>query len=176
MKSTLTNAALICLITVIGFELGGAIYEGMVVASQWSAYPPVSFEILQGPYALPLSKFWVPLHLAAQFLIVVVLILCWKEKRVRNFMLVIVGLYLMLRIPTFMYFIPELGEFSTTPPTGPFSQELKDRADLWVNLSTVRTVIIASVYVLGWMALGSFKQQQQNQNKSKDGGMGAAKN
>lgn len=161
MKRNLTFVALICLITVIGFELGGAIYEGVVVASQWSAYPPTSFAILQGDYGLPVEHYWIPLHMLAQILVVVVLFLCWKVKRVRNTILIIVGLYLMLRIPTFLYFIPELNVFSTTDPTGPFSQELKDRADLWANLSTGRTIIIATVYVLCWISLARFRQHNQ---------------
>ncbi|MBM7632773.1 hypothetical protein [Geomicrobium sediminis] len=161
MKRKLTHVALICLITLIGLELGGAIYEGVVVASQWSAYPPASFAILQEPYALPVEHYWIPLHMLAQVFIVTVLILCWKEKRVRHIVLAIVGLYITLRIPTFLYFIPELNVFTMTDPSAPFSQELKDRADLWANLSTVRTIIIASVLVLSWVAFSRFNQQNQ---------------
>ncbi len=162
MKNKLIYAVLIGLITMIGFELGGAVYEGVVVASQWGAHPPESFAILQGPYALPVEHFWIPLHMFVQVLIVAALVLCWKHKRVRNMIFIIVGLYLLLRIPTFLYFIPELNAFSTTEPTGAFSKELKERADLWANLSTVRTLIIASVYVLSWMALSRFNKRQKH--------------
>ncbi|GAB2546708.1 hypothetical protein [Gracilibacillus alcaliphilus] len=164
MRNKLIYAALICLITMIGLELGGAIYEGVVVASQWSAHPPASFAILQGSYALPVEHFWIPLHMIVQVLTILVLILCWKYYRVRNLVFVIIGLYLLLRIPTFLYFIPELAVFSTTEPVAAFSKELKERADMWVNLSMIRTMIIASVYVLGWIALSQFKQQEIRNN------------
>lgn len=163
MRNKLASIALMLLITVIGLELGGALYEGIVVASQWSAAPPVSLAILQGPFGLPLSNFWIPVHMTAQVLIVAVIILCWKDNRRRKLVLVVTGLYLLLRVPTFLYFIPELEAFTNTPAEGAFSQELKSRADLWVNLSTVRTLIIASVYVLCWTALGIFRQQKNHQ-------------
>ncbi len=157
MKKIYTQVVLISLITVIGLELGGAIYEWIVVASQWSAYPPVSFAVLQEPYGLPLEHFWIPLHMVAQVLIVFAVILCWKERSIRKLLLWVIGLYLLLRIPTFLYFIPELGAFTNADPSGSYSQEWKNRADLWVNLSIVRTIIVVSVYVLSWIGYNRFK-------------------
>lgn len=72
IKNNLMVAALICLIAAIGFELGEAIYEGIVVASQRGAHSPESFAILQGEYALPVEHFWIPLHMIFQVLIVAV--------------------------------------------------------------------------------------------------------
>lgn len=57
IKNNLMVAALICLIAAIGFELGEAIYEGIVVASQRGAHSPESFAILQGEYLYQLSIF-----------------------------------------------------------------------------------------------------------------------
>lgn len=160
MKQKVIHVMVIGLISILGLELGGAIYEGVVVASQWSENPPESFAILQEPYALPVEHFWIPLHMIVQILIVGLLILCWPYKKVRNLVLLIVGLYLLLRVPTFLYFIPELNVFSTTEPAAPFSKELKERADLWVNLSIIRTMIISCVYALSWLILSRFKQQK----------------
>ncbi|GAA0360774.1 hypothetical protein [Bacillus horti] len=153
MKQKWMKGTLIVLITLLAFELGGAFYEWIVVASQWSSYPPQSFSILQGEYALPLDSFWMPLHMVAQFVIVLSLILCWKDKQRRKFMLILVGLYIALRVPTFMYFIPELEFFRTTSTDTAWSQGMQDRADRWVLLSIGRTAIIAVSYVLAWMAL-----------------------
>jgi hypothetical protein len=154
MKSKVIPGIFIVLITLVGIELGGGIYEGIVVASVWSSNPPQSFALLQGPLALPLGNFWAPHHLLTQIVIILALIVCWKEKKQRNLVLLMIGLYLLLRIPTFLYFIPELNVFSTTPPEGPDSPELAERASLWVWLSAGRMGIIAAVYILSWMALG----------------------
>src|SRR5690625_7912016 len=105
MKLIRVKGYLIMLIYGFGFELGGAFYEWIVVASQWSTYPPESFVILQGEYALPLDSFWIPLHMIVQVVIITALILCWKDKKRRNLMLLLVGLYILLRGTTFMYFI-----------------------------------------------------------------------
>lgn len=153
MKPLWMKGMLIVLITLLGFELGGAFYEWIVVASQWSAYAPNSFIVLQGEYALPLDNFWMPLHMIVQVVIVLALILCWKDRKRRSLMLIMVGLYLLLRVPTFMYFIPELEFFRTTAITSEWSQELQQRADRWVLLSIGRTTVIAISYILGWMAL-----------------------
>lgn len=141
------------LITLLGLELGGAFYEWIVVASQWSAYPPESFVFLQGEYALPLDSFWMPLHMIVQVVIITALILCWRDKKRRNLMLLLVGLYIFLRIPTFMYFIPELEHFRTTSLTAPWTEEIQNRADKWVFLSIGRTTAIAVSYVLAWLTL-----------------------
>jgi hypothetical protein len=153
MKQFWMRGTLIVLITLLSFELGGAFYEWIVVASQWSAYPPESFGILQGVYALPLDSFWMPLHMIVQVVIIAAVILCWKDKKRRNFMLLLVGLYILLRVPTFMYFIPELEYFRTASTAAPWTQEIQDRADRWVLLSIGRTAAIAASYVLAWMAL-----------------------
>lgn len=152
MRQKWTQGILIVLITLLGFELGGAFYEWIVVASQWSSYPPHSFSILQGDYALPLDSFWMPLHMVAQVVIVAALIVCWKDKRKRNLMLTLTGLYIALRVPTFMYFIPELEFFRTTSTNEAWSQEMQNRADRWVHLSIGRTAIIALSYVLAWLS------------------------
>jgi|SRR5690625_805228 len=153
MKQLWVKGTLIMLITLLGFELGGAFYEWIVVASQWSTYPPESFVILQGEYALPLDSFWIPLHMIVQVVIITALILCWKDKKRRNLMLLLVGLYILLRVPTFMYFIPELEYFRTTSTTAPWTQEIQTRADRWVLLSIGRTTAIVASYVLAWMTL-----------------------
>jgi hypothetical protein len=141
-------------------ELGGGIYELVVFASKWSASPPQSFALLQAPLGLEPGIFWAPHHFIVQLMIIIVLFLCWKEKRRRNLILIIIGLYLVLRIPTFLYFIPELGVFSSTPPKGVFSQELADRANMWIMLSWARLGIILGVYVLFWMAMGNHKKKE----------------
>jgi hypothetical protein len=153
MKQRWMKGTLIVLITLLGMELGGAFYEWIVVASQWSAFPPESFGVLQGDYALPLDSFWMPLHMMVQVVIIAALILCWKDKKKRNLMLSLAGLYILLRVPTFMYFIPELEYFRTTSTAAPWTQEIQDRADRWVLLSIGRTTAIAASYVLAWMTL-----------------------
>jgi hypothetical protein len=168
MKQHWMKGTLIVLITLLGFELGGAFYEWIVVASQWSAYPPESFGILQGSYALPLDSFWMPLHMIVQVVIIAALILCWKDKKRRNFMLILVGLYILLRVPTFMYFIPELEYFRTTSTAAPWTQEIQDRADRWVLLSIGRTAAIAASYVLAWLTLSYRSNSKMHIQSSQD--------
>src|SRR5690625_3825858 len=167
MKQLWVKGTLIMLITLLGFELGGAFYEWIVVASQWSTYPPESFVILQGEYALPLDSFWIPLHMVVQVVIITALILCWKDKKRRILMLLLIGLYILLRVPTFMYFIPELEYFRTTSTAVPWTQEMQDRADRWVLLSIGRTGAIAASYVLAWITLSHGTKSKVYMHSSK---------
>jgi hypothetical protein len=57
MRQKAGTYVLILLITLIGLELGGGIYEEIVVASMWSSSPPQSFALLQGENSLPLHHF-----------------------------------------------------------------------------------------------------------------------
>ncbi|SEN45959.1 hypothetical protein [Lihuaxuella thermophila] len=159
MKKKFTHFVLIAIITLVGIEIGGGIYELMVFAPKWSASPPASFALLQGDLGLEPGIFWAPHHFAAQGMILLALILCWKDRKRRNLIWGIIGLYMILRIPTFLYFIPELGVFSTTPPEGTFSPDLAERARMWILYSWGRLGVIAGIYVLAWMALRAAKEK-----------------
>ncbi|ALC82916.1 MULTISPECIES: hypothetical protein [Bacillus] len=112
MRQKACTYVLVLLITLIGLELGGGIYEEIVVASVWSSSPTQSFALLQAENGLPLHHFWMPLHLISQVVILLALLLCWKEPHRRDLILTAILGYVVLRVPTFPYFIPELQSFT----------------------------------------------------------------
>jgi hypothetical protein len=114
-----------------------------VVYPAWSAAPPASFALLQGPDALQLGLFWLPGHILLTLALFPTLALNWSVPGRRALILIGVVGYLLMRATTFLYFLPELTLFLATPPDAPFSPDLAARADRWGALSVVRMVVIA---------------------------------
>ncbi|ALC83010.1 MULTISPECIES: hypothetical protein [Bacillus] len=109
--------------------------------------------MIQEPDGISLISFWVPFHILANIFLVIALVMYWKEKRPRNLLLAVLGLYLLIRIATFFYFVPEITDFMNTPPTGPSSVALAARADQWTTLSWLRTIGEIAVNVLLLLAI-----------------------
>lgn len=145
MQRRLADAILILTTLLSGIELGGGIYEGLVIFPAWSAAPPASFALLQGPDGLQVARFWLPLHILLTLALVPTLVLNWRSPRRRALVLVGLAGYLLMRATTFAYFLPELTAFLATPPDGPYSAALAARAARWGALSAVRVAVIAGL-------------------------------
>jgi hypothetical protein len=70
-------------------------------------------------------------------------------------MLILVGLgvHLLVRAWTFLYFVPEIGQFMAASPEGPYSPELAARVNLWGSLGWVRRGLIAASGIVLLLAL-----------------------
>ncbi len=161
MKEKWAFFVLFITILLFGVINGGGLYEEIVVGPVWSASPPASFALIQEPEGLSLTSFWIPFHIIANIFLILALVLYWKEKRPRNLLLVALGLYALIRIATFLYFVPEITEFMNTPSTGPFSAELAARADQWRTLSWIRTIGEIVVNVLLLLALTQLDKERE---------------
>jgi hypothetical protein len=153
MKNKFAFLTLFITVLLFGVLNGGGIYEEIVVAPVWSASPPTSFALIQEPSGLSLTSFWISFHIAANIFLVIALVLHWQNKRRRDYLLVVLGLYLIIRIATFAYFAPEIIAFENTPAHGPFSPELEARAKLWTTLSWFRTICEIGINILLLLAI-----------------------
>jgi len=133
--------------------LGGSFYEALVVYPAWSASPPASLAVLQGPHAVDSTLFWILVHVTFEITLVAALALNWRAPRRRTLLLIGLGVHLMMRAWTFAYFVPEILAFTNTPPGGPFSPELAARVSLWGTLGWLRRALIAATSVLVLVAL-----------------------
>jgi uncharacterized membrane protein len=80
---------------------------------------------------VPLQRFWIPVHAAIAIFLLLALFLTWGGGRVR--LLLIVGLvsYLVMRVWSRAYFIPEMLAFQRIPPDSPPTAELSARVARW---------------------------------------------
>jgi hypothetical protein len=62
----------------------------------------------------------------------------WHIPKRRTFIVIAAAVFYAMRLWSYIYFVPNIFEFATIPPDGPFSTELVERFRLWVNLSWLR--------------------------------------
>lgn len=153
MKNNLAFVSLFITVLLFGVLNGGGLFEEIVVAPVWSASPPSSFALIQAPNGLSLTSFWIPFHIAANIFLVIALILNWQNRIRRNYLLIVLAVYLVIRVVTFTYFAPEIIAFENTPAQGLDSPELEARAERWTILSWFRTVGEIGINILLLLAI-----------------------
>ena len=89
------SVVLLCLSSALA--LGGGVYETVVLMPLWSASPPASFSIIQPGTGVPLQTFWIPVHAAITVLSLAALVLTWRDRRVRRWLLSGLASYLVMR-------------------------------------------------------------------------------
>ena len=125
--------AALCFIIVIG----GAVYEHIVIIPQWSAAPPYSLTMFQGPYKLHGEHFWMAIHPVTLLFFILTLIFNWKSLRKKYILMSLIG-YLITLIVTAIYYVPELIDITSTRYEDTVNPALTDRAQLWEMLSLFR--------------------------------------
>jgi hypothetical protein len=133
--------------------IGGGLFEHVVLVPQWSASPPSSFSIIQPGTGVPLQNFWIPVHAAITILIVLSLILTWKERRVRNLLLIGLGSYIIMRVWSALFFIREMLEFQKIPLDSAPSAELSGRVASWTFWSVFREPLDIITFLCFLLAL-----------------------
>jgi hypothetical protein len=121
--------------------LGGGFYEHIVLTPLWSAAPPSSFSILQPGTGVPLQKFWIPVHAAITIFIILCLFLTWKEMKARRLLLIGLASYIVMRVWSGLFFIPEMLKFQKVPLDSPPSAELSGRVHSWIYWSWFRELL-----------------------------------
>jgi hypothetical protein len=129
-------------------ELGGSLYEYIVVDRAW----PANVALIQPAQGgLDRKAFWMPLHLGLTLALLVALWASLGQRDVRFWLLVSLAVYVVMRAWTFAYFVPVVMEFEAgrTADLG--------RARTWVRLSLLRLpLLLAATYALyrAWEKLG----------------------
>jgi hypothetical protein len=132
MKIRLAKWALIFLCFSMAGAIGGGLYEHIVLIPLWSPSPPSSFSVIQPGTGVPLQRFWIPVHAAITIFILLSLFVTWKEGKVRRLLLTGVASYLVMRVWSALFFIPEMLEFQKVPLDSPPSADLSARVASWI--------------------------------------------
>jgi hypothetical protein len=93
----------------------GGLYEHIVLMPLWAVSPPSSLALIQPGTGVPLQDFWMPVHVAITVCLLVSLVLAWQERKVRHFLLIGLGSYLVMRLWSILFFIPERQAFQHVP-------------------------------------------------------------
>ncbi len=137
----------------VALAVGGGIYESMVINPLWSAQPPASFAIIQKGTGVPLQRFWIPVHALITIVLVASLITNWKYADRRQLILIALISYVVMRVWSFAYFIPEMLRFQTVPLDQPQSAGLLNRVSRWTRLTWFREPLDLITYFCLLIAL-----------------------
>src|SRR5215475_9377106 len=131
MKPKLDKWLLILLCFSMAASIGEGLYEKLVLIPLWSASPPSSFAVIQPNTGVPLQNFWIPVHIAISVFVLLALFLNWKEPKVRRLLLFGLGSYIVMRVWSGLYFIPEMLAFQKIPLDEAPSAALSARVSRW---------------------------------------------
>jgi hypothetical protein len=131
MKTYIAQWSLILLCLSMAAAIGGGIYESIVLTPIWRRSPPSSFAIIQPGTGVPLQRFWIPVHAAITLFVLLAICLTWSDIFARRLLFVGLGSYIVMRVWSGIYFIPEMLRFQKIPLDGAPSAELSARVSKW---------------------------------------------
>lgn len=126
-------------ITLWAIIIGGIVYSHIVFFPPYLSHLPESSSLVTGEYGLHEENFWMLVHPLTLLFTIITLVLNWKLKERRKFILITLGIYASAILVTAIYFLPELKTFaesSNFPAVTP-SEWLK-RGQTWQYLSWIR--------------------------------------
>jgi hypothetical protein len=138
MKESVAKWSLILLCFFMAVALGGGFYEHVVLMPLWSASPPASFSVIQPGTGVPLQTFWIPVHAGITIFSLLSLFFTWRDRRIRRLLLIGLASYIIMRVWSGLFFIPEMLAFQRVPVTSPPSPELSARVASWTYWSWFR--------------------------------------
>jgi hypothetical protein len=138
MRATVAKWSLVLLCASMGAAIGGGLYEHIVLTPIWSASPPSSFTIIQPETGVPLQRFWIPVHIGITVFVLAALIAAWNDVRARRLLLIGLTSYIVMRVWSGMFFIPEMLAFQQVPPDAPATAALSERVERWTSMTVWR--------------------------------------
>jgi hypothetical protein len=160
MKAVVAQWSVVLLCCSLAAALGGGLYESIVLIPLWSKSPPVSFSIIQPGTGVPLQRFWIPVHAAITLFLIVALVLTWREMTVRRLLLVALGSYIVMRVWSGVFFIPEMLAFQKIPLEAALSAALSARVARWTFWTWFREPLdiisfLCALLALYWLKRGA---------------------
>ncbi|MBO9710239.1 MAG: hypothetical protein J7521_18710 [Caulobacter sp.] len=121
-------AAFAALILVAG-SLGGGVYEIGLIDRVWPSNPAL---VQPGRGGIDRKRFWIPMHLAFEALLVLALWSAWPQPDARRWLLTALAAHVAMRAWSFAYFIPRA---LVLEKAGDFDADQQASAKAWVRAS-----------------------------------------
>jgi hypothetical protein len=153
MKAVVAQWSLILLCFSMAAAIGGGLYEHIVLTPLWSNSPPSSFCIIQPTTGVPLQRFWIPVHTAITLFIILALVMTWSDMTVRRLLLVVLVSYIVMRVWSGLFFIPEMLAFQKVPLDSGPSAELSARVSKWTFWTWFREPLDIISFLFSLLAL-----------------------
>lgn len=118
--------------------VGAIMYSHIVFLPSYLHHLPASTSLIKGPYGLVDERFWMLIHPVLILSLLAAILLNWKLQERRKYMLSAVGIYVIVLITTFSFFVPELKAFADSANSNLTAAEWLQRGKRWEMLSWVR--------------------------------------
>lgn len=150
MKLGFGTYALMVSIILWGVLLGGVVYSHIVFFPVYLSHLPESAVLTNGEHGLNEGNFWRLLHPLLLLSLIVTLATNWRHVFRRKMIAVTLVLYFAIIVISFIYFIPQLGEFHNSPRSSVSAAEWLERGDNWQRMSWIRggTLFVLAVPLL----------------------------
>jgi hypothetical protein len=137
-----------------GVMIGGIVYSHIVYFPPYLSHLPESNNLITGEYGIQDKYFWGTVH---PFLIIstlVTLLINWKNRVLRKFILPAACIYLLAIIATALFFVPQLIAFaSNTDVSATSVVSLHEQGQTWQHLSWIRGGFLSLGFVMFMISL-----------------------
>ena len=161
MRTRAAQWSLLLLCFSMAGAVGGGLYEHIVLMPLWAASPPSSFALIQPGTGVRLQAFWIPVHVAITVSLLVSLVLAWKDRKARRFLFIGLASYVIMRVWSGLFFIPEMLAFQRVPLDAPASVELTARVARWTFWTWFRAPLDALSFLSFLLALLWLERPQE---------------
>jgi hypothetical protein len=145
--------ALMVAIIFWGTLLGGIAYSHLVYFPVYLSDLPASAVLVNGPYGLNETRFWVIIHPLLIVSLVAALVLNWNSTWRRKLISVSFIVYVVVLLVSQFYFIPELVLFKHSPESTLPAAEWLARGRRWQRLSWLRGLTMYLAFIPLLLAL-----------------------
>lgn len=157
--SGLRTLSLMLATTAWGTLLGGIAYSHLVYFPAYLSALPASAVVVNGPYGLNESIFWLVIHPLLIVSLVTALTFNWRVKARRTLIGISLTVHVLMLAVTTLYFVPELIAFQQSPNSDLSPSEWLMRARRWERLSWIRGAIAYLAFLPLLLALTSTGEQ-----------------
>ena len=139
MKRTrLATYALFPAVIFYGILIGAIAYSHIAFLPAYLSDLPNSAVVVTGKYGVNEAPFWISIHPLLILSLVAALAANWSDKPRRISIAVTCGIYAAVLAVTWIYFVPQLLAFATSPESTLPAAEWRARGHRWLYLSLIR--------------------------------------
>ncbi|MEO6758342.1 MAG: single-stranded DNA-binding protein [Saprospiraceae bacterium] len=152
-------------ITLWAMMVGAIVYSHIVYFPPYLSHLPESNKLITGDYGIHDENFWMLVPQFALLATILTLILNWKLKIRRKFILIAFSIYVLSIVAITIYFVPGLMAFADSnnqPTVSP--SEWFQRGQRWQHLSCIRGSFITIGFLMLLVALTKDKTEIINRN------------
>jgi hypothetical protein len=136
-----------------GLLTGSALLELLVMQAALTEAPSFFAELVRPPIGDAIVLPFYLLNTPVEWLLVpATLLLTWRVPRQRRLVLAAAVIFVVARVWTYLWFVPQVIDWSEAPAGVPLSPEQLDQAGLWVDLSWIRLAINLATVTLVLLA------------------------